>query len=305
MKSIQLLIILLIFAQESKVQIISQNLDLSDITVGDRIRYTLIVEHNENIRLLKPKPLVITSEHFEVYGPEMKRLKGRATKSGRILTSIEYELTVYEPGVYNIPPITIISLDASGREFSVISKPLEFKVRSIKPNGAQTIKDIKGPEVVPRNIGQYILILGIVVVGFSIIAYLYLKRQKPSVKVESETVILQRLPHELALEELREIELMGLVDRGEIKEYYTRISEVIRRYIEKRYGIAALELTTAKVLDALEVYQRPNQSRGDLIGKISDFLHTCDSVKFAKYQPSADEAYNLLQQARGIVEVGL
>ncbi|HIE30053.1 TPA: hypothetical protein EYP66_22540 [Candidatus Poribacteria bacterium] len=302
-KSIQLLIILLSFVQASKVQIISQNLDLSDITVGDRIRYTLIVEHDKNTRLLKPKPIVIASEYFEVYGPEVKRLRGRATKSGRILTSIEYELTVYEPGIYNIPPITIISLDTSGREFSVISKPMEFKVRSIKPNSAQTIKDIKGTESVPRNTVRYILISGALIVGFSVAAYLYLKRQKPSVKIEPETVILQRLPHELALEELREIELMGLVDKGEIREYYTRTSEVIRRYIEKRYGIAALELTTAKVLDALEAYQRSNQPRGDLIGKISDFLHTCDAVKFAKYQPSADEAYNLLQQAREIVEL--
>jgi hypothetical protein len=315
LKSIQLLIILLSFVQASKVQIISQKLNLSDITIGDRITYTLMVEHDKNTQLLQPEPIAIASEHFEVYGPEVKELKDKATQRGGVLKLIEYELTVYEPGAYNIPPIIITCLDVNGREFSVISKPLAFKVRSIKPNGAQTIKDIKGPEGVPRNLERYILIVGIVIVGFSIIAYLYFKRQKPSPKIEPETIILQRLPHELALEELREIDFMGLVDKDKIKEYYTRISEVIRRYIGKRYGIAALELTTAKVLDALELglsshglayrnpYQRSNHLRGDLIGKISAFLHTCDAVKFAKYQPGTDEAYNLLQQARKIIEL--
>ena len=344
-KSIQLLIILLSFAQESRIQIlglsslrietISQNIDLSDITVGDRITYALIIEHDKDTQLLNPKPITfaslnrLASEHFEAHGPEVKRLKARATQRGKILTLIEYKLTVYEPGTYNIPPIIIKCLDASGREFSVMSKPLGFRVRSVMPNGARTIRDIKGSESVPRNTAPYILILGIFVIGLSVAAYFYFKRYKKFVTVKPETVILQRLPHEIALEELREIELMDLVAKGEMKEHYIRVSEVIRRYIEKCYGIAALELTTAKVLDALETHQHFNKphlilecndsivsnegssplsllyQRGDLIGKIGNFLNACDSVKFAKYQPSANEADNLLQQAREIVELGI
>ena len=306
MKSIQLLIILLSFAQESRIQIISQNLDLSDITIGDRITYTLIIEHDKDTQLLNPKPITfaslnrLASEHFEAHGPEVKRLKAKITQHGRVLKLIEYKLTVYEPGTYSIPPIIIKCLNASRREFSVMSKPLGFRVRGVKPNGARTIKDIRGPEDVPRNTAPYILILGILIVGLSVAAYFYFKRQKSSVTVEPGTVILQRLPHEITLEELREIELMDLVAKGEVKEHYTRISEVIRRYIEKRYGIAALELTTAKVLDALETHRR--SSKPPFIG---DFLNTCDSVKFAKYQPNANEAYNLLQQARKIVELGI
>jgi hypothetical protein len=267
MKLIQLLIILLSFAQESKISIISQNLEQS-----------------------------------------------------------------------YLPSVIIKCRDASEREVSVMSQPLGFSVRSISSNDARTIRDIKGPEYVPRNITPYILIFGIFITGFSVAAYFYLKKRKTSVTVEPETVILQRLPHEIAFEELREIELMDLVAKGEIKEYCTRISEVIRRYIEKRYSITALELTTAQVLGSLETHLRSNQFpsilgcndsivaneesspfcqseipthsplyqrgvRGDLIDKIGNFLNACDSVKFAKYQPNADEARNLIQQARKIVEL--
>lgn len=329
-KSIQLFIMLFSFVQVSKIQIISQKLDLSDITIGDKITYTLVVEHDKDTQLLNPKPIVMASENCEVYGPEVKQLKGKTKQRSGILKLIEYKLIAYEPGTYNIPPIVIQCRDANGREFSVMSQPLGFSVRSVRSNNAQTIRDIKGPEGVPRNITPYILILGTLIVGFSIAVYFYFRGRK-SVIVKPETVILQRLPHEIALEELREIELMGLVAKGEIKEYCTRISEVIRRYIEKSYGIAAMELTTAKVLDSLEtileyndsivvnerdssLYQReiPPHSplyqrggKGDLIDKIGDFLSACDSVKFAKYQPNADEAYNLLQQARKIVEIGI
>jgi hypothetical protein len=352
MKLIQLLIILLCFVQESKIQIISQKLEQSEITVGDKIKYTLVVEHNKDTvftlvnqssQLLNPKPIVMASENCEVYGPDVKQLKGlpaprlsaRNAQAGKskqrngILKLIEYKITVYEPGAYNIPPIIIKCRDANGREFSVMSQPLGFSVRSVRSNDAQTIRDIKAPEGVPRDITPYILILGIIIVGFIVATYFYFKRRKVSITVKPETVILQRLPHEIALEELHEIELMGLVAKGEIKEYCTRISDVIRRYIEKRYGIAAMELTTAKILDALETiwehddsitaneedslpYQRggrghvsPFDRGGILIDKIGDFLNACDSVKFAKYQPSADEAGNLLQQARKIVEIGI
>jgi len=302
-KLIQLLIILLSFAQESKISIISQKLDLSDITIGDKITYTLVVEHDKDTQLLNPKPIVMAPEHFETYGPDVKLLKSKTAQRGRIWKSIEYKITAYEPGEYNIPPITIKCLDANGREFSAISKTLGFRVRSVRPNGARTIKDIRGPENVPRNIAPYILIWVVLIAGLGVFAYFYFKKRKVFVTVEPETVILQRLPHEIALDQLREIELMDLVAKGEMKKYCTRISEVIRRYIEKRYGIAALELTTAKVLDALLKRKAPIfTNEKDLIDKIGDFLNACDSVKFAKYQPSADEAYNLLQQARKIVE---
>jgi hypothetical protein len=279
----------------------------------------------------------MASENCEVYGPDVKQLKslpaprlsarnaqaGKSKQRNGILKLIEYKITVYEPGAYNIPPIIIKCRDANGREFSVMSQPLGFSVRSVRSNDAQTIRDIKAPEGVPRDITPYILILGIIIVGFIVATYFYFKRRKVSITVKPETVILQRLPHEIALEELHEIELMGLVAKGEIKEYCTRISDVIRRYIEKRYGIAAMELTTAKILDALEtiwehgdlivaneenssLYQREIPPHwGILIDKIGDFLNACDSVKFAKYQPNADEAYNLLQQARNIVEIGI
>ncbi|MBM3241427.1 protein BatD [Candidatus Poribacteria bacterium] len=323
-KLIQLLIILLNFAppllkgaggiaQESKVQIFSQNLDLSDITIGDKITYTLVVEHDKNTQLLPPKPLVMASEHFEAYGPEVKPLKSKGKQRGRILKSIEYKLVAYEPGAYNIPPMVIKCRDANGREFSVMSQPLGFSVRSLRSNDTQTIRDIKGPEGVPRNITPYILIWGIIIVGSSVAVYCYFRRRKSAI-IKPEAVILQHLPHELALEELREIELMGLVTKGEVKEYCTRIADVIRRYLEKRYGIVAMELTTAKVLASLEIILARkdaivvNEGGSHLcqreIDKIGDFLNACDSVKFAKYQPSADEAGNLLQQARKIVEVG-
>jgi len=324
-KLIQLLIILLSLAppllkgaggiaQESKIQIISQKLDLSDITIGDKIVCTLVVEHDKDTQLLNPKPIVMASEHFEAYGPDVKQLKSKAKQRGRILKSIEYKLIAYEPGAYNIPPIVIKCRDANGRELSVMSQPLGFSVRSLRSNDAQTIRDIKGPEGVPRNITPYILILGIIIVGFSVAVYFYFRSRK-SVIIKPETVILQRLPHEIALEELREIELMGLVAKGEVKEYCTRIADVIRRYMEKRYGIAAMELTTAKVLASLEIILErkdsivvneggPHLCKEDLIDKIGDFLNACDSVKFAKYQPNADEAGNLLQQARKIVELG-
>jgi len=284
-----LLLIIFSFAQDSKIQLVSR-MDLSDITIGDRITYTLIIEHDKDIQLLNLEPVKIESEHLEISAPEIKRQKGK--------NIIEYKLVAYKPGSYSIPPVTIRCIDAMGREYSLKSQSLKFRVRKVRPNGAVDIKDIKSPENVPRNITVYLLIFGIIVLGFGIATYLlHFKNRKTPVTIEPETVIRPPLPHEIALRELSEIESMGLVAKGEMKEYYSRVSEVIRRYIERRYGIAALEMTTEVLLEALKAKQH---SYND-ISKISEFLNACDFVKFAKYQPSTSESRNLLQQARDIV----
>jgi hypothetical protein len=106
-----------------------------------------------------------------------------------------------------------------------------------------------------------------------------------------------RPPHEVALEQLERLRDSDLLEKGEIKQYYIEVSEIIRQYIEGRYFIIAMEMTTTDVLEGL--------SGADILEEdfqaFEDFLHRCDLVKFAKVIPSEKENQNILDTACDIV----
>ena len=96
-----------------------------------------------------------------------------------------------------------------------------------------------------------------------------------------------------------------LLEKSEIKQYYIRISEIIRHYIEDRFFIIALEMTTFQLIDVM----RKDQIEKETIDLVEDFLISCDMVKFAKYIPTDEEnekttelAYKIIEDTKIIVE---
>jgi hypothetical protein len=84
------------------------------------------------------------------------------------------------------------------------------------------------------------------------------------------------------LEELDRIKALGLIEKGEIKQFHILISNAIRRYILDLYGIEAPDMTTWELCEAL----RPERILGEAkAGEFQEFLEACDLVKFAKYKP--------------------
>ena len=107
-----------------------------------------------------------------------------------------------------------------------------------------------------------------------------------------------RPAHEVALEALARIEASDMLVRGEVKEYHIEVSEVIRRYVEARFAVAALEMTTWEVIAGLERAEVDADFRSGL----SRFLDQCDMVKFAKVRPTSNASRNVLALGRSLVE---
>jgi hypothetical protein len=92
--------------------------------------------------------------------------------------------------------------------------------------------------------------------------------------------------HELAYEALRRLVAENLIKQGEIKVFYRRLSGIVRRYIENRFGLHAPEQTTEEFLTGLEAAQ---EYPGTYKPLLKTFLNHCDLVKFAEYQPQAED----------------
>lgn len=158
---------------------------------------------------------------------------------------------------------------------------------------AEEIRDIKPPVDVPGGNFFLFLFLGLLVgfVGFSIKSYLDRKN-----KIQG--FITPKSSWDRAFDRLNDLRDRNLPAQGQLKEYYSELSLIIRQYMEERFLIKASEMTTQEFLNYLQNSEvlSPEQK-----GFLNDFLTACDMVKFAKHQMSQPEIEESLNLARQLV----
>jgi hypothetical protein len=127
--------------------------------------------------------------------------------------------------------------------------------------------------------------------------WLWVRRQSGEAGAP-RSVVIPQLPHEEANEALDRLEASDFLERGEIKEYHIIASEIIRTYIEGRFLVHALEMTTGEVVEGLQASDVSEVA----VRTFEGFARDCDLVKFAKLQPLPDACRDALGAARVFVE---
>ncbi|RKY91665.1 hypothetical protein DRQ15_04425 [candidate division KSB1 bacterium] len=285
-----------LYAEGSKIAIES-SVDRSKITIGDLIKYTVTVTRDESVKVQLPG-LAENLGGFEirdyhVYEPQKQ--------DGKLIDKVEYTISTFDIGEFEIPPLTIFyTLPGDTTRQALRTEPIKIVVESVKPSEAGDIKDIKPQVEVPRNWRRIILFAsaGVLVVLLILGVIYYLKKRRAGEPLFPAKPEILRPPHEVAFEELEQLKNSDLLQKGEIKLYYIRISDIIRRYIEGRYQIPAIEMTTT---DLLQNMHQAEIDEGH-IQLVQQFLELCDLVKFAKYIPTDEENVAILQQAYTIVD---
>ena len=105
-------------------------------------------------------------------------------------------------------------------------------------------------------------------------------------------------PHEQAIKELDEIKQQKLWQQGRSKEYYTLITDTLRRYIVDRFGINAMEMTSGEILDII----RKQQEATSVYESLKQIMQLADFVKFAKMRPLPDDNEQVMRYAETFVE---
>jgi len=180
------------------------------------------------------------------------------------------------------------------------SETIKIIVESVKASEASDIKDIKPPVEIMRNwwlLGRWIL-LGGFFLGMAILAFIIYKRRKEGKKLLPVREIPLRPPHEIAYESLDKLRQSDLLEKGEIKQYYTEVSEIIGIYIEGRYFVVAMEMTSEEVLEGLAYADIPDEE----FELFPSFFELCDLVKFAKLIPDNKNNEEILLTAFTIID---
>ena len=272
------------FGQDVKI---TSSFDSTKIFIGDQVKYTITIDKPADIRLSFPVFKDTICKNIDIIsGPKTDSI---SSQNGRMKIIQKYIVTSFDSGRYQVPPVFAEVKNSGGlkRYYSDYSLLEVMRIKITPPDTTAKIFDIVQPYKAPVTLGEILpwllLILLAGALGWAIVRYL--KNHKKS-ENGVEVFVPMDPAHVIAFRELENLKAEELWQKGEIKKYYTRLTEILRQYLENRFSVYSLELTTAETLEALvKTGFRKNGSYNDL----KAVLTGADLVKFAKYNPVASE----------------
>lgn len=264
-------------------------IDKDSILIGDQLNLRLNVLTNKNTRISWPDFSEELSTGVELLS--LKKIDTLLLEGDGVSYTQDLTITSFDTGFYEIPAFDFACFDPVDTNFyKSISNPLFLRVLTVEVDTTQAFKPIKGPieqrytfaEAVPM-IGGFLLLL---VAAFAVYYFFFRKKNEPLFTAKAKP----RVPaHISALSNLETLKSKKLWQGGKFKEFYTELTDIFRVYIDERFDLDALEMTSDEIRESLISIPEIDKK---LQLKISESLSTSDLVKFAKMNPLPEENEN-------------
>lgn len=262
---------------------VTSTIDTTAIKIGEQIKYKIYVESDTTSLVVFPEgQSFLPLEMIEKLPTDSIR------RQAKLLLSKEYALTQFDHGAYTIPKQKIVIGDNVFFTDSLQVVVNEVIVDTTK----QGLYDIKPIIEVDKSPSKWWLYLLLILLGLGLLAFLlywFVWREKPLTKEEKVALL---SPYERAKLALKELDDAFYLEKEEIKEYYSELTLIIRKYLDEKVYDHSLESTTQELVDRLNLLKEANQIdlSKDNIKKIEDILRRADLVKFAKSRPDYELA---------------
>ena len=294
------LLSVIISASKGQEVSVTTAFDTSRIFIGDQINFTVTVDQPSEVSVTLPFFKDSLCKNIEILAGPI--VDSSLSQDGRIKILEKYLITSFDSGFYQIPPVFAEMKSENGlkRFYSDYSQLEVIRVSITPVDTTAKIFDIIEPYRAPVTIGEILpWLLLLILCGIIIYAIVkYLPRLK-RVKTGIEKIIDPDPAHVIAFRELEKLKEDQLWQKGEIKNYYTRLTEILRLYLEKRFNVFSLELTTNETLDALI---KTGFKKQDSYHILRSVLVGADLIKFAKYNPEPAENEEHFQNSWNFVE---
>jgi len=268
---------------------INTEIDKPIVSTGDIITYTITLTHESDV--IPTTPDFDTISEFNII--ERITIKPRETENGLVKQKYSAKLRADKVGTYTIAPVRVpFKIKEKNTEKhipgEILSQKITIEVASVlRLQGEPTdIKNIKDIVEVDRNWVPWFF-WGLNIILLTIVLYLlwkYRKTKHPNPTKEAPAL----LTHEIAFHELDTLKSKGLLERGNAREHFFELSEILRRYLGKRYLFPALDWTTEEISEYFK-----NKEKIELASRTeaNRILKKSDLIKFAKAQalPGTDE----------------
>ena len=285
MKRLYILITLITSALSLFAQVsVEAEIDSIQIFVGEQahVRLTATAKENSKVEFPQFKPTQYITPGVEVLSCQEQEQQEQ--DNGFVSRSMVYTLTSFDDTLYYLPPMTV---KIDGKPFK--SKSLALKVLTIEVD-TTNVEQFFGPKDVQDNPFQWsdwslpfwLSVLMLVVMAICYYLYLRLRDNKPV--ITHIRIVKRLLPHQKAMQQIEQIKADKMVTAENSKEYYTRLTDTIRKYIEERYGFNAMEMTSSEIIEKLTSVQDESA-----LSELRHLFLTADLVKFAKYSTLINE----------------
>jgi len=274
-----LLVFPMLYAQEVKVETNTKN-----IKIGEQIQYKVSVE--------TPADTPVSFPEGQTFAP-LEMVKTRAADTlrdgGKYRLVKEYYLTQFDEGKYTIPSQKIRINNKDYFTDSLLVEVHTVAIDTLK----QPLYDIKPIQEVKKPFTSYGWILTIIaaVLLLLIVAFVYFvfirKKKFPFLQTQKKLP-----PFDRAIQDLKELQNSKYLIQSQHKEYYTRLTDIVKAYLEEEVHILAKESTTDELLTKINLLQEKGKLNlnQETITNLKRVLQTADLVKFAKNKPSDDNA---------------
>lgn len=269
----------MLYAQEVKMETNTKN-----IKIGEQIQYKVSVE--------TPADTPVSFPEGQTFAP-LEMVKTRAADTlrdgGKYRLVKEYYLTQFDEGKYTIPSQKIRINNKDYFTDSLLVEVHTVAIDTLK----QPLYDIKPIQEVKKPFTSYGWILTIIaaVLLLLIVAFVYFvfirKKKFPFLQIQKKLP-----PFDRAIQDLKELQNSKYLIQSQHKEYYTRLTDIVKAYLEEEVHILAKESTTDELLTKINLLQEKGKLNlnQETITNLKRVLQTADLVKFAKNKPSDDNA---------------
>lgn len=279
---------------------LSLQADRQVIGIADRLQVTLSAEAPAAVNVTLP---AVASSLGPFTVLRQSPVASSRIAPGRQVWRRVYELEAERSGDLIIPSLTVRVTRRDAGDASSLAlqtDPLTITVTTVLGDDAdvKAPKDI-APPVALRRRGVPSWVWGGLGTFIALSALLGLWWWRRRRKARAMTEAPRQLAHLLALQALEDLMQAGLMQEAQAERFYVRLSDIVRQYVEWRFGLQATEQTTEEFLAAVH-------QTGGLIGShqalLGTFLAHCDLVKFARYQPGLADMQRAYDSAREFVQ---
>ena len=299
-----------LYAQDIRVRAV---LDTASMRIGEQTALRLSIEHTPGV--VVQFPFLADSLVSKVEVIDRTAIDSTMQADGRVVERQSFTLTSFDEGLYDLPALTFTYRKPNDpAEYSIQTQPLALAVSGVplqqapqtqdttSTAEAENIRDIKPPLAVPRTfmeVAPY-LAAALAVVGGIIWAVWYIRKRRKNAPTALATKHVPKRPaYEVAMEELERLREERLWQTGAVKEYHTRLADIVRVYVEETLGVTALEATTDEILSELLTKSCP----AGTLQILRAVLEQADMVKFARYEALPDENERSLRLATELVQI--
>jgi hypothetical protein len=279
--------------QQISGQEVKTSIEPSRILIGEHVRLSFSIEVAADARVDFPVFNEALDDKIEIvnYG-RTDSLSGQTPGTRRLERILT--VTSWEEGFHPVIPFEFVIIQ-NGDTTVVESEPVLLEVQGVDLDETANLKDIKGIIRIPisfMEILPWLLIMIVFVLTIVFLVRYFRSREKQPVK-ESIWEKPDIPAHVAAFNSLEMLKSKKLWQQGHIKLYYSELTDILRHYVDKRYDVHSMEMTTEETMQAL----KPHLENDEIYQSFNAMLELADLVKFAKHIPRDAENDSCMENA--------